>query len=76
MTPRDRALTAHAVMCSTSPPHAVPCRAVPCCAVPTGRIWDCRTGRSAFVLQGHVRQVLSIDFAPDGYHVATGTLLE
>jgi hypothetical protein len=25
------------------------------------------------LLQGHVRQVLSIDFAPDGYHVATGT---
>jgi U4/U6 small nuclear ribonucleoprotein PRP4 len=38
----------------------------------TGRIWDCRTGRSVFVLQGHVRQVLAIDFAPDGYHVATG----
>jgi WD40 repeat protein len=37
-----------------------------------GRIWDCRTGRSVFVLQGHVRQVLSIDFSPDGYHVATG----
>lgn len=29
-----------------------------------------------FVLQGHVRQVLAIDFAPDGYHVATGACLQ
>eukprot|EP00879_Flechtneria_rotunda_P022554 GHRR01023811.1.p1 GENE.GHRR01023811.1~~GHRR01023811.1.p1 ORF type:complete len:210 (+),score=52.64 GHRR01023811.1:596-1225(+) len=42
-----------------------------CCAA--GRIWDCRTGRTAIVLEGHVKPVLAIDFAPDGVHVATGS---
>jgi WD40 repeat protein len=37
-----------------------------------GRIWDLRTGRTAFVLQGHVKQVLTLDFHPDGFTVATG----
>lgn len=40
--------------------------------MPAGRLWDCRTGRSIFVLQGHVKQVIAVDFAPDGYHIATG----
>jgi hypothetical protein len=38
-------------------------------AAPPGRVWDCRTGRSVHVLEGHVKQVLCIDFAPDGYQV-------
>jgi WD40 repeat protein len=40
--------------------------------VPAGRIWDCRTGRCVFTLAGHVKQIIVLDFAPDGYHVATG----
>ena len=30
-------------------------------------------GKNVLVLQGHVREVLGIDFAPNGYHVATGS---
>lgn len=40
---------------------------------PSGRIWDCRTGRCVLTLEGHVKAVLAIDFAPDGYHLATGS---
>lgn len=39
----------------------------------TGRIWDLRTGKNIMVMQGHVKQVLSISFSPNGYHVATGS---
>lgn len=44
---------------------------MPTCQTPlySGRIWDCRTGRSVHTLQGHVKQVLCIDFAPNGYLV-------
>jgi U4/U6 small nuclear ribonucleoprotein PRP4 len=35
-------------------------------------VWDCRTGRSIITLQGHVKQILSADFAPDGWRLATG----
>jgi U4/U6 small nuclear ribonucleoprotein PRP4 len=31
-----------------------------------------RTGRGVFLLEGHIKQVLAIDFSPDGYRVATG----
>ncbi len=30
------------------------------------RAWDLRTGRTAMVLDGHVREVLALDFAPNG----------
>jgi len=39
----------------------------------TGRVWDCRTGRSVQVLEGHVKQILCIDFSPNGYQIATGS---
>ena len=38
-----------------------------------GRVWDVRTGRSITTLQGHVKGILSMDFSPDGYHIATGS---
>ena len=37
------------------------------------RIWDLRSGRSILALKGHVKQILSLDFSPDGYTVATGS---
>lgn len=32
-----------------------------------------RTGRSILTLQGHVQGILTMDFSPDGYHLATGS---
>ena len=32
-----------------------------------GRVWDLRTGRTAMVLDGHIKEILSMDFAPNGY---------
>jgi len=40
---------------------------------PTGRVWDCRTGRSVLTLEGHVKQILALDFSPNGFHVVTGS---
>lgn len=37
------------------------------------RVWDCRTGRNIFTCQGHVKAVLSLDFSPSGYLLATGS---
>lgn len=31
------------------------------------RVWDLRSGRTALVLSGHSRDILSIDFSPNGY---------
>ncbi len=31
-----------------------------------GRAWDIRTGMTAMVLDGHVREILAMDFAPNG----------
>lgn len=31
-----------------------------------GRVWDVRTGRTAMILDGHIREILSLDFAPNG----------
>jgi WD40 repeat protein len=42
-------------------------------ALHAGRVWDCRTGRSVHVLEGHIKQILSLDFAPNGYHLITGS---
>jgi len=30
------------------------------------RVWDLRSGRTALVLSGHSRDILSIDFSPNG----------
>ena len=38
-----------------------------------GRVWDMRTGRSILTLQGHVQGILTMDFSPNGYHLATGS---
>lgn len=32
-----------------------------------GRVWDLRTGRCVYVMKGHVKPVLAIDFHPDWY---------
>lgn len=31
-----------------------------------GRVWDLRSGKTAMVLDGHVKDILAIDFAPNG----------
>lgn len=31
-----------------------------------GRVWDLRSGKTAMVLDGHVRDILAIDFSPNG----------
>jgi len=37
-----------------------------------GRVWDLRTGRCIMFLEGHLKPIISIDFSPNGYHLATG----
>jgi U4/U6 small nuclear ribonucleoprotein PRP4 len=37
------------------------------------RLWDLRTGRSPLALEGHSKQVLCCDFAPNGFLLATGS---
>lgn len=36
-------------------------------------MWDLRTGRSIVTLEGHVKPILALDFAPDGFHLVTGS---
>lgn len=31
------------------------------------RVWDLRTGKNVLVLQGHLKPVLAVDTAPNGY---------
>ena len=38
-----------------------------------GRVWDLRTGKNVLVLQGHIKPVLGVDTAPNGYHIMTGS---
>ncbi|CAF4422561.1 unnamed protein product, partial [Rotaria magnacalcarata] len=38
-----------------------------------GRVWDLRTGRCVMFLEGHLKPIISIDFSPNGYHIATGS---
>lgn len=38
-----------------------------------GRVWDCRTGKSVLVLAGHAKEILSIEFSPNGYQLATAS---
>lgn len=37
------------------------------------RIWDLRSGRNILTLEGHVQNVLAMDFSPNGYHCVTGS---
>jgi len=37
------------------------------------RVWDLRSGKSVQVLQGHVKQILALDFAPNGHTLASGS---
>lgn len=32
-----------------------------------GRVWDLRSGKTAMVLDGHVKDILGIDFSPNGF---------
>lgn len=33
----------------------------------TGRVWDLRSGKCILMLDGHLKNVLAIDFSPNGY---------
>ena len=37
------------------------------------RIWDLRSGRSILLLEGHAKKVVTVDFSPNGYQLATGS---
>lgn len=39
-----------------------------------GRLWDVRTGRNVLTLEGHIKPILSMDFSPNGYLLATGSM--
>jgi len=36
-------------------------------------VWDLRTGKAVLPLEGHAKQILCVDFGPNGYHIATGS---
>jgi len=57
------------VVCSCASTHSYTCVHF----LWSGRLWDCRTGRSIWTMEGHIKQVLALDFSPDGYHVVTGS---
>ncbi|KAL7008225.1 hypothetical protein EMMF5_002407 [Cystobasidiomycetes sp. EMM_F5] len=39
-----------------------------------GRVWDVRSGRSVMVLDGHIRDILALDWSPGtGYQLASGS---
>lgn len=38
-----------------------------------GRLWDVRTGKNILNLEGHIKSILSMDFSPNGYVLATGS---
>jgi U4/U6 small nuclear ribonucleoprotein PRP4 len=31
-----------------------------------GRVWDLRSGKTCMVLDGHVKDILAMDFSPNG----------
>lgn len=37
-----------------------------------GRVWDLRSGKCVLVLEGHLKEILGIDFSANGYHCVTG----
>ena len=38
-----------------------------------GRVWDLRTGRCIMFMEGHLKTILSVDFNPNGYQLATAS---
>ena len=38
-----------------------------------GRVWDTRTGRSAMTCEGHVKDILGLDWSSNGYQLATAS---
>ena len=42
-------------------------------ALSAGRVWDLRSGRSILTLEGHVKDILSMDWSPNGYLLASGS---
>ncbi|KAK7880990.1 hypothetical protein WMY93_032385 [Mugilogobius chulae] len=38
-----------------------------------GRVWDLRTGRCVVFLEGHLKEIYSVNFSPNGHHLATGS---
>lgn len=38
-----------------------------------GRVWDMRTGRSSMTLEGHMKDILGLDWSPNGYHLASAS---
>uniref|UniRef100_A0A096LVP2 Pre-mRNA splicing tri-snRNP complex factor PRPF4 n=1 Tax=Poecilia formosa TaxID=48698 RepID=A0A096LVP2_POEFO len=38
-----------------------------------GRVWDLRTGRCVVFLEGHLKEIYSVHFSPNGHHLATGS---
>ncbi|KAI9872229.1 MAG: hypothetical protein M1823_008229, partial [Watsoniomyces obsoletus] len=38
-----------------------------------GRIWDLMTGRTVMILDGHIREIYSMDWGIDGYRVLSGS---
>ena len=36
-------------------------------------MWDARTGRTVWVLDGHAKQITAMDWSPNGYQLATGS---
>jgi U4/U6 small nuclear ribonucleoprotein PRP4 len=38
-----------------------------------GRVWDLRTGRCIMFMEGHLKTILSVDFNPNGYQIATAS---
>lgn len=38
-----------------------------------GRVWDLRTGRCIMFMEGHLKSIIGIDFAPNGYHIGTAS---
>lgn len=38
-----------------------------------GRVWDLRTGRCIMFMEGHLKSILSVDFNPNGYQIATAS---
>ena len=43
------------------------------CILGIGRVWDVRSGKSIYSMTGHAKQILTVDFSANGYHVATGS---
>ncbi|KAF3848380.1 hypothetical protein F7725_014877, partial [Dissostichus mawsoni] len=37
------------------------------------QVWDLRTGRCVMFLEGHLKEIYSLHFSPNGHHLATGS---